>query len=110
MMPRLARLAGTKPHKIWTIVIFVILASLDNAAIAIVPAMILPTSEALNTSSRALGFITGAVILLTALTSVAWGYWGDRSDRKRLLFFGTLVWAAGSWLSAGASAYWQLLL
>ncbi|MCP3975144.1 MAG: MFS transporter [bacterium] len=104
------RLIGGKSHKVWTIVVFVILASLDNAAIAIVPAMILPTAEALNTSSRALGFITGVVILTTAITSVAWGYWGDRSDRKRLLFGGTLLWALGSWLSGGASAYWQLFL
>ena len=89
-----AGLVGSKPHIIWTIVVFVILASLDNAAIAIVPAMILPTAEALDTSSRALGFITGSVILVTAITSVAWGYLGDRTDRKRLLFFGTLVWAA----------------
>jgi MFS family permease len=110
MTSRRSGLSGSKPHKIWTIVVFVILASLDNAAIAIVPAMILPTAEALDTSSRALGFITGAVILLTAITSVAWGYWGDRSDRKRLLFFGTTVWAAGSWLSASASSYWHLLL
>ena len=87
-----------------------ILASLDNAAIAIVPAMILPTADALNTTSRALGFMTGSVILLTALTSAAWGYWGDRSDRKRLLFFGTVIWAAGSWLSGGAGVYWQLFL
>ena len=89
---------------------FVILASLDNAAIAIVPAMILPTAEALNTSSRALGFMTGTVILVTAVTSVGWGFLGDRSDRKRLLFFGTLVWVAGSWLSAAASSYRQLFL
>lgn len=104
------RRTGSRPHKIWTIVVFIILASLDNAAIAIVPAMILPTAEALNTSSRALGFVTGAVILTTAITSVAWGYWGDRADRKRLLFGGTLLWALGSWLSASATSYWQLLV
>jgi len=103
-------LVGGRAHKVWTIVVFIVLASLDNAAIAIVPAMILPTAEALDTSSRALGFVTGTVILVTALTSVAWGYLGDRSDRKRLLFFGTLVWAAGSWLSGTATTYSQLFL
>ncbi len=101
---------GGRAHKIWTIVVFIVLASLDNAAIAVVPAMILPTAEALDTTSRALGFVTGTVILVTALTSVAWGYWGDRSDRKRLLFFGTLVWAVGSWLSGAASSFGQLFL
>jgi len=102
--------SGGRGHRVWTIVIFVILASLDNAAIAIVPAMILPTAEALDTSSRALGFMTGTVILVTAITSVFWGYWGDRSDRKRLLFFGTLIWALGSWLSAAAASYGRLFL
>lgn len=101
---------GGRAHKIWTIVVFIVLASLDNAAIAIVPAMILPTAEALDTSSRALGFVTGTVILVTAITSVGWGFLGDRSDRKRLLFFGTLVWAAGSWLSGEATTYGQLFL
>ena len=99
---------GGTIHRIWTIVVFVILASLDNAAIAIVPSMILPTAEALDTSSRALGFMTGTVILIAALTSVAWGYWGDRADRKRLLFVGTLVWAAGSWMSATATTFLAL--
>ncbi len=110
MTNRLSQLAGSRPHLIWTIVVFVILASLDNAAIAILPAMILPTAEALDVSSRAIGAITGTVILVTAVTSVAWGYWGDRSDRKRLLFFGTLVWAVGTWLSGGAATYRQLFL
>jgi len=115
MRPSVQQLIGGRAHKIWTIVVFVILASLDNAAIAIVPAMILPTAEALNTSSRALGFMTGTVILVTAVTSVVWGYWGDRSDRKRLLFLGTLVWVAGGWLSAGATSYavlfmWQVVM
>ena len=93
----------------FTIVVFVILASLDNAAIALIPSMVLPISEELGTSETAIGAITAVVILVTALTSVAWGYQGDRSSRKRLLLYGTAVWATGAALSATADVYWQLL-
>jgi MFS family permease len=54
--------------------------------------------------------MTATVILITALSAVGWGYWGDRSDRKRLLFWGTLIWVAGAGLSSTATTYWQLFL
>lgn len=101
---------GGRAHIAFTIVVFVTLASLDNAALATIPSMVLPITEALDTSKTAVGFMTATVILVTALSAVGWGYWGDRSDRKRLLFWGTLIWAAGSALSATASTYWQLFL
>ncbi len=105
---------GQRLHVVVTIVVFVTLASLDNAAIAAIPQMVLPITEALHTSETAIGVMTATVILLAALTAVGWGYWGDRSNRKRLLFAGTLVWALGSYLSAGAESYrelfqWQIL-
>jgi len=99
---------GGRAHIVFTIVVFVTLASLDNAALATIPSMVLPISEALNTSKTAIGFLTATVILVTALSAVVWGYYGDRSDRKRLLFWGTLVWAAGAGLSSTATVYWQL--
>ncbi|MDX2342719.1 MAG: MFS transporter [Acidimicrobiia bacterium] len=99
---------GGRGHIFFTIVVFVTLASLDNAALAAIPSMVLPITEALNTSKAAIGFLTATVILITALSAVGWGYWGDRGDRKRLLFWGTLVWAAGSGLSSTATVYWQL--
>lgn len=101
---------GNRAHILFTIVIFVTLASLDNAALATIPSMIPPITEALDTSKTAIGFLTATVILITALSAVGWGYWGDRSDRKRLLFWGTLVWAVGSGLSSTASVYWQLFV
>ncbi|MCP4964304.1 MAG: MFS transporter [bacterium] len=99
---------GGRGHIIFTIVVFVTLASLDNAALATIPSMVLPVAEALDTSKTAIGFLTATVIFITALSAVGWGYWGDRSDRKRLLFWGTIIWAAGSGLSSTAVVYWQL--
>ena len=101
---------GGSGHIFFTIVVFVTLASLDNAALATIPSMVLPITEALNTSKTAVGFLTATVILITALSAVGWGYWGDRSDRKRLLFWGTLIWAVGSGLSSTATAYWHLFV
>ena len=98
----------------FTIVVFVVLASLDNAALAVIPGMINPLEEALSTSDIALGALTGASILVTALSSVPWGYLGDRTARKALLFWGTLIWSFGSLLTATANSYgalfaWQML-
>ncbi len=101
---------GGRGHILFTIVVFVTLASLDNAALATIPSMVLPVTEALNTSKTAVGFMTATVIFVTALSAVGWGYWGDRSDRKRLLFWGTLVWVVGTGLSSTATAFWQLFL
>ena len=96
---------GGTGHIFFTIVVFVTLASLDNAALATIPSMVLPITEALNTSKTAVGFLTATVILITALSAVGWGYWGDRTNRKRLLFWGTIIWAAGSGLSSTAVAF-----
>ena len=101
---------GGKGHILFTVAVFVTLASLDNAALATIPSMVLPVAEALNTSKTAIGFLTATVILVTALSAVGWGYFGDRSDRKRLLFWGTLVWVAGAGLSSTATTYFQLFL
>ena len=101
---------GGRGHVLYTIVVFVTLASLDNAALATIPSMVLPITEALDTSETAIGLLTATVILVAAISAVGWGYWGDRSDRKRLLFWGTLVWAAGAGLSSTASAFWQLFV
>lgn len=99
---------GGRGHLIYTIVVFVVLASLDNAAAALIPAMVLSVSEALDASQTAIGFITGSLILVTAVTATGWGYLGDRSSRKRLLFIGTLIWATGAWLSSVAQTFGQL--
>ena len=101
--------AGTRGHITFTVIVFVVLASLDNAAIALLPNMVLPISEALGTSQGGIGAITAVVILVTALTAVGWGYWGDRSSRKRLLIYGTGVWTAGAALSATSGNFWHLL-
>jgi MFS family permease len=52
-------------------------------------------SDDLGVAEGALGFVTAAIFLLTAVTAVVWGYVGDRSNRKAVLLAGTLLWTVG---------------
>lgn len=105
---------GGARHVRYTVVVFVVLASLDNAAGALYPALLKVMAEDLGTTEGRLGLVTATMILITAVSAVGWGYWGDRSNRKRLLFWGTLVWAAGLVLTTTATTFggvfaWSLL-
>ena len=64
---------GGRGHILFTIVVFVTLASLDNAVLALIPSMVLPITEALHTSEVAIGFMTATVIFITALSEVCRG-------------------------------------
>ena len=99
---------GGRAHTIYTIVVFVLLASLDNAAGALYPALLRVMAEDLGVSVGRMGLVTAMLILVTALTAVGWGYWGDRSSRKRLLFWGTLIWAAGLAMAGQAESFGAL--
>jgi len=100
---------GNPVHVVYTIVVFVVLASLDNAALAMIPSMVLPLSDAFDITAGAIGALTGATILVAAITAVGWGYAGDSRTRKPLLFWGTVIWAGGSLLSATAPNFWWLV-
>jgi len=100
---------GGRAHTVYTIVVFIILASIDNAAGALYPALLRVMADDLGVSDGRMGLVTAALILVTAITAVGWGYWGDRSSRKQLLFWGTLIWA-GSLAMAGRSPSYGSLL
>src|SRR5688572_29317100 len=89
----------------YTIVVFVVLASLDNVAAGLVPPLYQPIAREMDVSEAAIGAVTAVAFLVTAVASVAWAYLGDRSDRKPLLMIGTLAWALGTLGSGLASTY-----
>jgi MFS family permease len=95
---------GSGRHIAYTLVVFVVLASLDNAALMLVPTLSINIGEELAMSDTLVGVTVGLVALVTALSSAPWGYWGDRVSRKQLLFWGTLIWAAGTGLTATATS------
>jgi MFS family permease len=86
---------------LYSVAVFVVLASLDNVAIGLAPPLYSEISAGLGVRQSAVGLVTAATFLVSAAAAVAWAYVGDRTDRKPLLMAGTLVWALGT---AGTAA------
>src|SRR5690348_15250891 len=99
----MAKIGGL--HRVYTVVVFVILASLDNVAIGLVPPLYSPISRGLGVPESAVALATAASYFVTALAAVGWAYVGDRANRKSLLMLGTLLWAAGTGGTALAHGY-----
>jgi MFS family permease len=92
-------------HRVYTVVVFIVLAALDNVALALPPPLLSRISGDLDTSESAVAGAVAVGLLATAAAAVGWAYAGDRSDRKRLLMIGTLVWAAGMTVTSYAPSY-----
>ena len=106
---------GSSPHVVYTVVVFVVLASLDNAAIGAIPAMVKPLTASFDVSEAGITILTGAQILVTAVVGVLWGYAGDSGSRKSLLLWGTVIWAGALIASTTATSFavffgWQMLV
>jgi MFS transporter, Spinster family, sphingosine-1-phosphate transporter len=78
------------------VVVFIVLASLDNVAIGLVPPLFKPIASSLRVTEASVSFAVGATYLVSAAAAVGWAYVGDRANRKPLLMIGTLIWAAGT--------------
>jgi MFS family permease len=102
-----------KKGEIYTIIVFIIIASLDNAAIALIPAILPSVAEGVHIAPEMAGLISfavAAVTFVTAFTSFFWGYWGDKYSRKKLLLYGTIIWAFFIFLSYFSQTFWQLFI
>jgi MFS family permease len=96
---------GGPLHRGYSVTVFVVLASLDNVAIGLVPPLVSPISRDLSIGESAVGAVTAVSFLATAIAGVGWAYWGDRTNRKRLLMLGTVLWAAGLVATAMAGGW-----
>lgn len=96
---------GGPAHRFYSVLVFVVLASLDNVAIGLVPPLYQPISATLGVNTSMIGLVTAVNFLISALAAVGWAYFGDRTNRKPLLMIGTLLWAAGTAGSAAAGNY-----
>jgi MFS family permease len=96
---------GGRAHRLYSVVVFIVLASLDNVAIGLVPPLYSPISDHLEVREAAVGLVTAASYLITAVAAVGWAYAGDRTNRKPLLMIGTVLWAAGTGGTAFAGSY-----
>ncbi len=102
-----------KNRELYTIIVFIIIASLDNAALALIPAIIPSIAEGVGVSEEMAGIISfavAAVTFITAITSFLWGYWGDKYNRKKLLIYGTIIWVIFIFLTAFARNFTQLII
>lgn len=104
------RLRGGRAHRRYSVVVFIVLASLDNVAIGLVPPLYTKISAAFGVGPGAISAVTAATFLISAVAAVAWGYTGDRTDRKPLLMIGTLLWSAGTAGTAAAPGYLAFVL
>jgi MFS family permease len=97
--------SGGRGHRLYTVAVFVILASLDNVAIGLVPPLFSPISQSLGVPEAAVSLAVGATYIVSAVAAVAWAYFGDRTNRKPLLMLGTTIWAAGTLATPFAPNY-----
>jgi MFS family permease len=98
---------------VYTIIVFIIIASLDNAALALIPAIIPSIAAGVHVSPEMTGIISFAVAVVTfvtAVTSFMWGYWGDKYKRKKLLIYGTIIWVTFIFLTAFAQNFAELFI
>lgn len=99
-----------RAKQFFTFAVFIILASLDNAAAGVLPPLYAIIARDLQASDAALGSVTAVYLLIVAGSAALWGYRGDQTRRKPLLFWGTLVWVSAMWLTTFAKNFPQFLL
>jgi len=83
---------------------------LDNAAAGVMPPLYALISREFDAIESTLGLITAVNILIAAISAAYWGYKGDRSNRKRILFLGTLLWVSAMLFTSFAETLWQFML
>jgi MFS transporter, Spinster family, sphingosine-1-phosphate transporter len=93
----------------YSVVVFIVLAALDNVAIGLTPPLLTRISADLGVAEAAVSLVVAATFLVTAVAAVGWAYVGDRGNRKPLLMVGTLLWAAGTGGTALAGGYGAFL-
>ncbi len=102
--------AKFRPRQLFAFTVFIVLASLDNAAAGVLPPLYAIIARDLQATDAALGAVTAVYILIVAMAAVLWGYRGDQKRRKPLLFWGTLVWVTAMLLTTTAQTFPQFLL
>ena len=97
--------SGGTLHRVYSVVVFVILAALDNVAIGIVPPLYGSIADELSVGEGHIALATTAMFLISAVAAIGFAYVGDRTDRKPVLVAGTVIWVAGTaWSGARATS------
>ncbi|GAB1645484.1 MFS transporter [Krasilnikovia sp. MM14-A1259] len=96
---------GGAAHRGYSVVVFVILASLDNVAIGLVPPLYGSIAATFGVGEARIALATTAMFLISAVAAVVWAYVGDRTHRKPVLIAGTVIWVLGTGWSGLAGGY-----
>lgn len=103
-------LKSTNTKMVFTIAVFIALAAFDNIIIGLFPPLFQYIAQDLNVGIAKLGSISAVNILVTAISSVYWGYLSGKFKRKKLIMIGTLIWVVSIFLTSISQSYLQLLL
>jgi MFS family permease len=95
---------------VYSVAVFIVLASLDNVTASLVPPLYTPISRALGVGEGLVGLVTAATFVVAAIAAVGWAYYGDRTNRKPLLMIGTLLWSAGTFATSVSHTYLVFLV
>jgi MFS family permease len=101
---------GGTAHRVYSVVVFVILASLDNVAIGLVPPLYGSIGDTLGVGEGHIALATTIMFFVSAVAAIGFAYAGDRTDRKPVLMLGTAIWVAGTTWSGLAESYPSFLL
>ena len=102
-------LKKTNTKMIYTILVFIALAAFDNIIIGLFPPLFQYIAQDLNVGVAKLGIISAVTILVTAVSSVYWGYLSGKFQRKRLIMLGTFIWVLSVFLTSISQSFLQLL-
>jgi MFS transporter, Spinster family, sphingosine-1-phosphate transporter len=95
---------------VYSVVVFVVLASLDNVAIGLVPPLYGSIGADLGVSEAHIALATTVMFLISAVAAIGFAYAGDRTHRKPVLLLGTGIWVVGTAWSGLAGSYSSFLM
>ncbi len=101
---------GGTAHRAYSVIVFVVLASLDNVAIGLVPPLYGSIAADLGVGEAHIALATTVMFLISAVAAIGFAYAGDRTRRKPVLVAGTVIWAAGTAWSGLSGDYTGFLL
>lgn len=95
---------------IYTVFVFVALAAFDNIIIGLFPPLFSSIAKDLNITMYSLGGVSAINILVTAVSSILWGYAAGKYNRKRLIMFGTIIWSISVFFTSKSNNYTELVI
>src|ERR671920_233463 len=101
---------GNAAHRAYSVIVFVVLASLDNVAIGLVPPLYGSIGADFGVGEAHIALATTVMFLVSAVAAIGFAYAGDRTNCKPVLIIGTLIWVAGTYWSGLSGDYTSFLL